>query len=259
VIVNVPSSATQDGSSLVVSMATGATLSVTPGSGIDTGYALSHAAAGDVNGDGVPDFAVGAPFEDSGGTDAGCVTVISGTGHVLRRITGSAATDLAGWSVAGPGDLDGDGLGDLFIGAPYAESPLANGGVATAWSQLGPWTSLGFALGGSAGEPALGAASTLLPGTPLTVSLQSAAPDAPVFAVLGLSGQAAPFKGGILVPAPDAVFAGLVTGDGGELLIAETWPAEAPPGLKIWIQCWVLDAAGPVGFAASNALKGEAP
>jgi hypothetical protein len=80
----------------------------------------SVAALGDVDGDGVGDYAVGAPRFGVGvvGMQAsGYVKAFSGaTGDQLVRIGGREG-DQVGWSVAGPGDLDGDGEPDLALTA----------------------------------------------------------------------------------------------------------------------------------------------
>ncbi len=87
------------------------------------GYGLGG--AGDVDGDGLDDMLVGAPYEDAGGTDAGAAYLLLGpstTSSSLAasdaKIMGGAAGDSAGQDMAGVGDVDGDGLGDLVVGAP---------------------------------------------------------------------------------------------------------------------------------------------
>jgi hypothetical protein len=107
----------------------------------------SVAAVGDVTGDGVPDFAFGAPQADPGGrADAGSVWIISGrqpqidagcSNHMLDascpwikinnltaaqgyRIDGAAPGDGLGSSLAGVGDQNGDGIPDIAIGASGA-------------------------------------------------------------------------------------------------------------------------------------------
>ncbi|MEQ9562838.1 MAG: hypothetical protein RLN69_09975 [Woeseiaceae bacterium] len=74
---------------------------------------------GDIDGDSVEDFIVGAAFNDAGGNDAGRAYVYSGAGAALLfTVSGQAAGENFGWSVAAAGDVDGDGTGDFVVGAP---------------------------------------------------------------------------------------------------------------------------------------------
>jgi hypothetical protein len=76
----------------------------------------------DVNGDGVRDCALGATQEGSlFGPGAGYAQLRSGaTGGLLRGFAGSIVGDRFGSSLAGIPDVDGDGAGDLLIGADQA-------------------------------------------------------------------------------------------------------------------------------------------
>ena len=89
------------------------------------------AGAGDVNGDGYDDVLVGAPFSDSGGENRGEAYLVFGKADwsSTRRLSfanldGSNGTRIrgsnggAGTSVAGAGDVNGDGFDDVAIGAP---------------------------------------------------------------------------------------------------------------------------------------------
>jgi len=87
-------------------------------------------AAGDVNGDGIDDFIVGATNAGANGYN-GAAFVVFGTngnpggvdlgnldGTNGFRLTGENGDDYAGFSVSSAGDFNGDGIGDLLIGAP---------------------------------------------------------------------------------------------------------------------------------------------
>jgi hypothetical protein len=91
-------------------------------------FGHSVAAIGDLNGDGIMDLAVGASKDDTGGYITGAVYVLfmkaNGTVNSSQKIAAGvgggpalAAGDRFGSSLAAVGDLDGDGIGDLAVGA----------------------------------------------------------------------------------------------------------------------------------------------
>ncbi len=86
-------------------------------------FGLSVAPAGDVNGDGYDDVIVGAPGSDAGGMDAGRAYVYYGAmapdAVADLTLTGAAAHDAFGTSVASAGDVNGDNFADLIVGAPF--------------------------------------------------------------------------------------------------------------------------------------------
>jgi hypothetical protein len=92
---------------------------------------LSVAAAGDVDNDGTPDFVVG--------TDdfflPGSVYVYSGAdGHLLHHFSSATTLDGFGESVAGVGDVDGDGYADIGVGSPQDATGGAAAGAAFVFS-----------------------------------------------------------------------------------------------------------------------------
>jgi len=98
----------------------GADLVLTGESDLDQ-FGYSVAPAGDVNGDGFADVIVGAWSNDAGGTDAGRAYVyyggVSPDATPDLTLTGAAANDNFGFSVASAGDVNGDGFGDVIVGA----------------------------------------------------------------------------------------------------------------------------------------------
>ncbi len=94
-----------------------------PNPEVDGGFGSSVSGIPDVNGDGRGDIVVGAPNEDPGASPADCgrAYIFSGaTGALLRTLqsAGQEAGGHFGWSVAGLADVNGDGRGDVAVGAP---------------------------------------------------------------------------------------------------------------------------------------------
>lgn len=150
-----------------------------------------------------------------------------------------------------PGDMNGDGLVDLPMIADGLTSLALNTGAPT-------YTDLGNALAGSAGTPGFDAAGALLAGEPFCWTLTDALPGTTAALVLGASALNAPFKGGVLVPTPTIVLAGLPVGVDGSLRVESEWVA-ASGGFDLYLQWWVTDAGGPVGFAASPGVRAQVP
>lgn len=104
---------------------------------------ISVSGAGDIDGDGIGDLVIGAPYADINGGDAGRGYVVFGkadTDPVLLvdvaagvggfAIDGATASDYAGFPVSGAGDIDGDGLADVLVGAFRADTAAIESGRA---------------------------------------------------------------------------------------------------------------------------------
>lgn len=92
--------------------------------GENMGYSVDG--VGDVGTDGYGDFIVGSPYRYinpvTGDWSGGAAFVYSGAGFfsVIRQVDGVPG-DRLGWSVAGIGDVNGDGKSDYIVGAPGAD------------------------------------------------------------------------------------------------------------------------------------------
>jgi len=90
----------------------------------DDRFGVSVAAGTDLDGDGLEDLVIGAPYDDNAGFDHGTVEVFGGpvVGTLQRtdamaRHDGAHLQEAAGSAVMLVPDLDGDGGGELVVGA----------------------------------------------------------------------------------------------------------------------------------------------
>jgi hypothetical protein len=97
-------------------------------------FGISVSSAGDVDGDGFADLIVGANANDAAGMNAGRAYVyLGGRGADAVPdviLTGEAALDDFGRSVSSAGDVNGDGLADVIVGAINHDAGGANAGRA---------------------------------------------------------------------------------------------------------------------------------
>jgi hypothetical protein len=119
------------------------------GQNTNGGY-CSVSGAGDINGDGIADLVVGIPetSNQSGNTYVvfgntapwnSSISLSSLNGSNGFVLNGVNAADISGWSVSGAGDINGDGIADLVVGAPGASSYTGNTYVV--FGSTAPWNS----------------------------------------------------------------------------------------------------------------------
>lgn len=112
------------------------------GDGAGQQFGVTVSRIGDLDGDGFDDVVLGAPGDDSYGTDSGAAYVVYGAASFpallavgtvssgLSKIMGDADFDLLGASVASAGDVNKDGNADLVVGAPGVDSNGVDSGSA---------------------------------------------------------------------------------------------------------------------------------
>ncbi len=106
-------------------------------------FGAAVAAAGDVNGDGFDDVIIGVPYYDSGQTDEGIALVYHGSANGMPLGGGPSIANWwtqanqvdahLGYLAAKAGDVNGDGFGDVIVGAPHHDGAVANQGLVLVW------------------------------------------------------------------------------------------------------------------------------
>ena len=126
-------------------------------------FGSSVGTAGDVNNDGYDDVIVGAELWDGDQADEGGAFVYLGSMSGLgpgpaSTVEGNQPLSSFGWSVATAGDVNGDGLDDVIVGAPlYDNGEIDEGrayvyhGAASGVSAVPDWTGEGDQAGAQFG------------------------------------------------------------------------------------------------------------
>lgn len=131
----------------------------------DSRFGHVVSSAGDVDGDGYADIAIGAYYFDGGLSDEGAVYIHRGGQNGInvvadKVIEGNQQNAQFGWAVASAGDVNGDGYGDLVVGARYFDNNQVNEGAAFVYhgSHLGLNTTAASMIESNQGNAWMGSA-----------------------------------------------------------------------------------------------------
>ena len=191
--------------------------------------------------------------------------IYQGTGEITLFDGSSSAVVEDFAAVSGPSVLGMDSPGGCTLWAVGRrfDNPvtgdLAPFAARMTVGEPSPFVAVGAGLAGLHGVPVLAGDGSLVAGTPVSLGVSSARENAPSMLVMGFNELNAPFKGGVLVPAPDVVLTGLATDGTGAWTLAGNWPSGISNATSFTSQVWVLDPAGPKGLSATQALRATTP
>ncbi|HJQ97522.1 MAG TPA: FG-GAP-like repeat-containing protein, partial [Candidatus Polarisedimenticolaceae bacterium] len=207
----------------------------------DAHFGASVGTAGDVDGNGYSDVIVGAPDYDEGQPNEGKAFVyLGGPSGLSISFAWSAQSNQAsagfGFAVSAAGDVNGDGFGDVLVGAPTYDNTLPDEGEAFVW---------------------FGSAVGLGPdGTPLNADWK--APGGQAFASCGMrvarAGDVnADGYDDFIIAVPD--FDNGITNDDGAAVVFHGGPA-GPPASGNWTLIYESDFGG-ASFGRAVAGAGD--
>ena len=182
-------------------------------------------------------------------------------GHDGAKLVVKWTSLLAGYTtLLALADVDQDADVDMVGGSYTGKYAYDDDHALTIYPHAGPWHEWGPGLAGASGTPQLIGEGLPEKGHRVTLHVCHGSPFARAFVVAGLSHAELPFKGGLMVPEPDALVGPLVLDASGELDLDIPWPVGQPAGLCVvqqpclFVQAWMQDPSGPKGWVASQGL-----
>jgi hypothetical protein len=250
----------------VVSGASGTTIHQVVGDLVDDAFGQAVASAGDVDGDLVNDFLVGAPGNDDGFANGGLARLFSGAdASLLAEWLGDAAGDGFGNAVAGVGDVSDDGVSDVAVGAWLDDGTGTNAGAVAVGSTVtctGSFTTAGIGLAGTGGfVPIAAGVGCPIPGnSSVVIEVANGLGHASGALLIGVTPVSIPALCGTLLVLPILVVPHLLVGPIGQAGTGEfTMPFGLPnnpllTGVTFSFQELVVDAGALCGVSLSRRL-----
>jgi hypothetical protein len=255
-----------------------------------SGFARRSTVLDDVNNDGRADLLVGDDQWSEGDVGRGALFVLYGAPRPLAtpyltvsdidgangvRVLGSTANDSLGQSVCAPGDLDGDGVGDIVVGEPDWSGSGMFGRSFVLYGQewADPASYCTAKLNTLGCLPAIGWTGSpprISSGTPFVIESQQLLNQKTGLLFYGVNGRAASvFKGGFLC-VRQPLKRGPVVNTGGSLVgsdctgtIAFDWSAWMASGVDpalvvgVWVnaQAWARDPLDSFGVSLTDGIE----
>lgn len=112
--------------------------------------------------------------------------------------------------------------------------------------------------------PTLTGAGTLAASSANSVTLARTTQGVASYLIVGLARLDLPFKAGVLIPTADVILGPITVSSPfgvpfGGWTLSFTWPTGIPSDFEVYLQAWVDDDEGPVGWVSSNGLLGVTP
>jgi len=225
-------------------------------------WAEDISAVGDMDGDGLPDLAIGWSHDPASASFGGSFTVhSSATGLIVFIVNDSVFGEHLGHSLDGAGDLNGDGIADLIVGREQEFAEAKPGAVRTYTTCVGTAQNYGSGLAGSDGfVPEISFAGCAELGGSVTLTIDKLLGGTPGILFVGLAPAALPAKGGSLLVQILFAINHQASGPAGVAGAGSvTFPATLPNdplliGQTIYQQAWYADSAAPANISMTDGL-----